>query len=197
MPCGYLNRLLSLALLALCCALAACSPRQLLVQGVGDALASQVQAQGELLSTELPALDTGFRVFELVDDPDALILQKPLHEATQDDLQTYQTTIATPQPSQLDRVLYNLLLTEGLPLTTRLQTIVDEALYLAADVAILVRSMPLTELTDLLRNLRAAAQPVQHLTVYAPWISDDNFLLGLKTLAESLGLADNALHLRG
>ena len=47
MPCGYLNRLLSLALLALCCALAACSPRQLLVQGVGDALASQGQAQEE------------------------------------------------------------------------------------------------------------------------------------------------------
>lgn len=159
--------------------------------------AAKVQAQGGLLDAELPKLDTGFRVFELVDDPDALILQKPLHEATQDDLQAYQTTIATPQPSQLDRVLYNLLLAEGLPLTTRLQTLVDEALYLAADVAILVRSMPLTELTDLLRDLRAAAQPVQHLTVYAPWISDDNFLLGLKTLAESLGLADNALHLRG
>ncbi|MDD2727941.1 site-specific DNA-methyltransferase [Malikia sp.] len=159
--------------------------------------AAQVQAQGELLATEIPALDTGFRVFELVDDPDALILQKPLHEATQDDLLAYQTRIATPQPAQLDRVLHNLLLAEGLPLTTRLQTIVDEALYLAADVAILVRSMPLTELTDLLRGLRAAVQPVQHLTVYAPWISDDNFLLGLKTLAESLGLADNALHLRG
>ncbi len=158
---------------------------------------TKVQAQGELLAAELPALDTGFRVFELVDDPDALILQKPLHEATQDDLQMYQNTIATPQPSQLDRVLYNLLLTEGLPLTTQLQTLVDEALYLAADVAILVRSMPLTELTDLLRGLRTAAQPVRHLTVYAPWISDDNFLLGLKTLAESLGLADNALHLRG
>ena len=47
MPCGYLNRLLSLALLTLCCALAACSPRQLIVQGVGDALASQGQAQEE------------------------------------------------------------------------------------------------------------------------------------------------------
>ena len=60
-----------------------------------------------------------------------------------------------------------------------------------------VRTLPLAELTDRLRGLRAAGQPVQHLTVYAPWISDDNFLLGLKTLAESLGLADNALHLRG
>lgn len=47
MPCGYLNRLLSLALLTLCCALAACSPRQLVIQGVGDALASQGQAQEE------------------------------------------------------------------------------------------------------------------------------------------------------
>ena len=47
MPCGYLNRFLSLALLTLCCALAACSPRQLIVHGVGDALASQGQAQEE------------------------------------------------------------------------------------------------------------------------------------------------------
>ena len=47
MPCGYLPRFLSLALLTLCCALAACSPRQLIVQGMGDALASQGQAQEE------------------------------------------------------------------------------------------------------------------------------------------------------
>ncbi len=47
MPCGYLPRFLSLALLTLCCALAACSPRQLIIHGVGDALASQGQAQEE------------------------------------------------------------------------------------------------------------------------------------------------------
>ncbi|MDD5478232.1 site-specific DNA-methyltransferase, partial [Rhodoferax sp.] len=63
-------------------------------------------------------LDTGFRVFELVDDPDALILQKPLQQATQDDVLALLSAIATPQPQWLPRVLYNLLLSENLPLTT-------------------------------------------------------------------------------
>lgn len=55
MPCGYLNRLLSLALLTLCCALAACSPRLLIVQGVGDALASQGQEEDLELAREASA----------------------------------------------------------------------------------------------------------------------------------------------
>lgn len=142
-------------------------------------------------------VDTGFRIFDLVDDPEALILQKPLQQATQADVLALQTSIATPQPTQLPRILYNLLLAEGLPLTTPLRTIKDQHLYLAADVALIVQALPLDELTDTLRALQTEGTPALHLTVYAPWIADDNFMLGIKTVAESLGYSDDKLRLRG
>lgn len=154
-------------------------------------------AAGGLLPSDAQAVDTGFRVFELVDDPEALILQKPLHEATQDDVQVFQTSIATPQPHQLPRILHNLLLAEGLPLTTPVRPIKDQHLYQAADVLFIVQALPLAELTDTLRGLHAQATPPQYLTVYAPWVSDSNFMLGIKTLAESLGFSEDKLRLRG
>ena len=144
-------------------------------------------------------VDTGFRVFDLVDDPDALILHKPLQDASQADVLALQTTMAaTPQPaSHLQRVLYNLLLAEGLPLTTPLRTVVSEHLYLAGDVALLVRALPLDQLTDTLRALQAEGTPATYLTVYAPWIADDNFMLGIKTVADTLGYSEDKLRLRG
>lgn len=156
--------------------------------------------QGDLLPVDTPhapALDTGFRIFELMDDPDALILQKPLQDATQADVAALQATIATPQPTQLPRVLHNLLLAEQLPLTTPLRTVKQDHLYLANNVLMVVKPVPLTELTDTLRALQASATPAVYLTVYAPWIDDNNFMLGIKTLAESLGYSADKLRLRG
>lgn len=153
------------------------------------------------LATEPRHLDTGFRVFELTDDPDALILQKPLAEATQSDLVKLQTTIATPQPEQLPRILYNLLLAEGLPLSTRIDAVQAEqhpqALYRAADVLIILQAVDTEDLRQALAQLKTAGTPVQHLSVYAPWVQDNNFLLGLKTLLETLGLSEDKLRLRG
>ncbi|MEC5212204.1 adenine-specific DNA-methyltransferase [Polaromonas sp. CG_9.5] len=142
-------------------------------------------------------VDTGFRVFDLVDDPDALILQKPLQQASQADVLALQAAIATPQPAQFPRILYNLLLAEGLPLTTLLRTVIDQQVYVAANVAFVVRALPLDVLTDTLRALQQDAAPPVYLTVYAPWIADDNFMLGIKTMAETLGYSEDKLRLRG
>lgn len=159
--------------------------------------AAKAQASGGLLPTDTPALDTGFRVFELVDDPDALILQKPLADATQADVLALQTTIATPQPEQLPRVLYNLLLAEGLPLTTQVETIKENVLYRLSDVLLVLHTLPLDELTDTVRRLQETADPVRAITVYAPWVNDDNFILGIHTVAETLGFSEDKLRLRG
>jgi adenine-specific DNA-methyltransferase len=161
------------------------------------AQAEKANTAGGLLPTELAVLDTGFRVFELVDDPEALILQKPLQQATQADVLSLQTAIATPQPAQLPRILYNLLLAEGLPLTTPLHSVIDQHLYLADNVALVVQAIALDTLTDTLRALQVADTPATYITVYAPWIADDNFMLGIKTVAESLGYSDDKLRLRG
>lgn len=160
----------------------------------------QAQRPSDLVTTPTP-IDTGFRVFELVDDPDALILQKPLAEATQADLAQLQTAIATPQPAQRPRILYNLLLAEGLPLSTRIHAVPTDqhpqALHRAADVLFILQAVDTEALRQALAQLKAANTPVQHLSVYAPWVQDNNFLLGLKTLLETLGMSEDKLRLRG
>ncbi len=159
--------------------------------------AERIRRAGAKLKADKPELDTGFRVFELADDPDALILQKPLAAATQADLATLQATIATPQPEQLPRILYNLLLAEGLPLCTRIETLRDQALYRAGDVLLILREVDTEELGNVLAQMKQAGTPIAHLCVYAPWVQNNNFLLGTKTLLETLGLSDDKLRLRG
>lgn len=163
---------------------------------------AKAQAQGALLPTDAtPALDTGFRVFELVDDPDALILAQPLSSASQADVAALTAAIASPQPAQVPRVLYNLLLAEGLPLTTPLRVVVPDRLYVAHNVVIVLQALPLTQLSDTLHQLQTEGlhthTPLHYVTVYAPWVQDDNLLLGLQTVVEALGLSPSQLHLRG
>ena len=164
--------------------------------------AERIRRAGAKINADKPEVDTGFRVFELVDDPDALILDKPLQDATQADLATLQANIATPQPAQLPRVLHNLLLAEGLLLTTRIAPIhsaqiPEGCLYLAADVLLVVKAVPMDALTDILRELHAAGTPVHYLTVYAPWVDDNNFHLGIQSVASTLGFSEDKLRLRG
>ena len=159
-------------------------------------LVAKRQAQGELLADDTPPLDTGFRVFELVDDPLGLVHSQPLKAASQAQVQQLQQRIATPQIDDLERVLSNLLLAEGLPLTTRIQTLVPDHLFVAHNVALLLQALPLDALQQHLQSLQADTA-LHYLTVYAPWVQDDNLLLGLDTLMDKLGLAKDKLRLRG
>ena len=144
-----------------------------------------------------PTLDTGFRVFELVDDPDALFLAKPMQDVTQDDLRTLQAAIATPQPALLPRVLHNLLLDEGLPLTTAVQPVVEGRLYLAGTTLLVLDALDLGALTDHMNAQKAEGRAAQQVSVFAPWVTDDNFLWGLKAALAAAGLPEDRLRLRG
>jgi adenine-specific DNA-methyltransferase len=167
--------------------------------------AAKAAEGGGLFDDNAPTLDTGFRVFELVDDPDALVLAQPLQDSTQADLLALQARIATPQPTQLPRVLHNLLFAEGLPLTTRITPVTtaevpEGHLYRAADVLIVVKALAMDALTDAIRAQQAqhtTAGPLNYLTVYAPWVQDDNFLLGIRSVADALGFSQDKLRLRG
>lgn len=159
--------------------------------------AERIRRAGARLKAEHPELDTGFRVYALAEDPDALILQQPLAGATQADLLGLQQRITTPQPGQLPRVLANLLLAEGLPLSTRIETLVDERAYRAGDVLLVLQALETPVLRALLEQARADGAPIQAISVYAPWVTDDNFLLGSKTLLDTLNLSEDKLRLRG
>jgi adenine-specific DNA-methyltransferase len=123
------------------------------------------------------AVDTGFRVFDVVDEPSA--------------------AVATPGPAHLPRVLCQLLLAEGLPLTTPLHTLQAQQLYLADDVLFIVQALALDVLAESLRQLQIENRPALRLAVYAPWMADVRFIPALKTLAQALGYAPEQLRLRG
>lgn len=97
----------------------------------------------------------------------------------------------------MERVLSNLLLAEGLPLTTGIHTVVPDKLFMAHDVALLLQALPLEELLQHLQSLQAMDAGLHYLTVYAPWVQDDNLLLGLDTLVDKLGWGKEKLRLRG
>ena len=161
----------------------------------GDKINAAQRSQGK------PEVDAGFRVYTLADDPHALVHRTPLDQATQADVTALQTAIATPQPEQRPVVQANLLLTEGLPLSTTLTPLtaggVADALWQAQDTLLVLDAVPLDALIDLLRQRKAAGTPVHHVSVYAPWVHDDNFLQGVQTLLEAEGFSADRLRLRG
>lgn len=161
----------------------------------GDKINAAQRSQGK------PEVDAGFRVYTLADDPHALVHRTPLDQATQADVAALQAAIATPQPEQRPVVLANLLLTEGLPLSTTLTPLtaggVADALWQAQDTLLVLDAVPLDALVDLLRQRKAAGTPVHHVSVYAPWVHDDNFLQGVQTLLEAEGFSADRLRLRG
>ena len=161
----------------------------------GDKINAAQRSQGK------PEVDAGFRVYTLADDPHALVHRTRLDQATQADVAALQTAIATPQPEQRPVVLANLLLTEGLPLSATLTPLaagsVADALWQAQDTLLVLDAVPLDALVDLLRQRKAAGTPVHHVSVYAPWVHDDNFLQGVQTLLEAEGFSADRLRLRG
>lgn len=159
--------------------------------------AERIRRAGAKIKAHSPEVDTGFRVFSVIDDPEGLILHKPLHEATQADFAALQQTITTPQPDQVPRVLFNLLLAEGLPLSEKIQEIRPLALYSARNTLFILQVVDVLVLRQAWEAAQAAGQPLTHLSVYAPWVQDNNFLLGAHSLLEGLGLSADRLHLRG
>ena len=74
---------------------------------------------------------------------------------------------------------------------------VPDHLFVAHDVALLLQALPLEELQQHLQTLQTQDQALRYLTVYAPWVQDDNLLLSLDTLMDKLGLGKEKLRLRG
>ena len=72
-----------------------------------------------------------------------------------------------------------------------------ERAYRAADVLLVLQALDTPVLRELLEQARADGAPIQAISVYAPWVTDDNFLLGSKTLLDTLNLSEDKLRLRG
>ena len=181
-----------------------------------DITAERIRRAGQKVSDECaaagkPAPDVGFQVYAIDEDCGGLLLGnnlgKNLADAEQGDLLSLQQSIHTPQADDMPRVLANLLLAEGLPLTAHIHTVRPHCLYWAQDARadagagtgtlLVLQGIKLMELADELDVLAAQGKPVTHCCIFTPWVQDDGLLHGIKTLLEDRGLGAERLRLRG
>lgn len=142
-------------------------------------------------------LDTGFKVYALADDP-MQQFYKPLHQVTPEDLAQLEIALSAPtQETAYSTILVNLLLAEKLPLSTPVVTLIDKAVYQAANVLFIVADIAIE---DLKVQLAQVKQPIEYVSIYSPSISGnrrDQFIQMLKPALSFMGLDESRLSFRG
>ena len=141
--------------------------------------------------TKVPLpIDVGFRTFEIVEDIKQKIYQKSLEEMTQEDLLSFTNK---PSIENNEEILYNLFVAENLPLSTKYETLIEEKLFLACNVAFVLGDITSDELVEALRDKKAC----EYITVYSPAISDDKLTLEIEGNISKLGIKPDKLRFRG
>ncbi|MDD2906155.1 MAG: site-specific DNA-methyltransferase [Sulfurimonas sp.] len=135
-------------------------------------------------------LDVGFRTFEVVEDVKQKIYQKSLEEMTQEDLLSF---MSKPNIENNEEILYNLFVAENLPLSVKYETLIENKLFLAHNVAFVLGDINSDALVEALREKKAC----EYITVYSPAISDDKFTLEIESNISKLGIKPDKLRFRG
>ncbi|MFK5976954.1 MAG: site-specific DNA-methyltransferase [Sulfurovum sp.] len=137
----------------------------------------------------LQDLDIGFRTFEIVEDTKQKIYQKSLEEMSQDDLLAFtQNSIESNED-----ILYNLLVAENLPLNSKIETLIEDKLYMSENIAFVLSNISIDALIEKLKPKKA----LEYITIYSPNISDDKFTLELESAVSSIGIKSDKLRFRG
>lgn len=134
--------------------------------------------------------DIGFRTFEIVEDQKQKIYQKSLEEVSQEDL---ISMMEKPNIESNEEILYNLFVAEVLPLSTKHEELIKDKLYLASNVAFVLRDISSDELVNALKDKKEC----EYITVYSPNISDDKFTLEIESNISKLGIKPDKLRFRG
>ena len=147
-----------------------------------------------------PEVDAGFRVYALADDPHALVHRTRLTRPPRPMWRRCKRPLPRPSPSSA-RGAGQPAADRGPALSATLTPLaagsVADALWQAQDTLLVLDAVPLDALVDLLRQRKAAGTLVHHVSVYAPWVHDDNFCKACKPLLEAEGFSADRLRLRG
>jgi len=90
-------------------------------------------------------------------------------------------------------ILYNLLVAEKLPLSSKIETLIKDKLYFVKNVAFVLGDISIDEL---IKNLKAEKE-LEYVTIYSPNISDDKFTLECENAMASVGIKSDKLRFRG
>lgn len=154
-----------------------------------DITKERITRAGDKIAKEHDAVDVGFRTFEVVEDLKQKIYQKPLEETDQKDLLAFTQSVV----ESTEDILYNLLVAESLPLSTKIETLIEEKLYLANNVALVLGNVNIDTLIEVLKPVKA----LEYITVYSPNVSDDKFTLECESAVSSMGIKPDKLRFRG
>ncbi len=135
-------------------------------------------------------LDIGYRTFEIVEDLKQKIYQKNLEFVTQKDLTYF---MGKPDIQTNEEILYNLFVSENLPLSTKCEELIEDKLYLAQNVAFILGDINSDELVQVLKDEKQC----EYITIYSPNISDDKFSLELESNISKLDISSDKLRFRG
>ncbi len=150
-----------------------------------DITEERIKRAGAKIKEACPYLDVGFRAFEIIDDETN---DKNLNEANQKDLFAY----SNPKKRETQTILIKLLCCESLELTTPINCLIENALYLALNTAFIVGDI---EMSEVLENLKDKG--VEKISVYMPAISNDRLCLELGSNLLDLKLESGDLKIRG
>ncbi|WRA42105.1 site-specific DNA-methyltransferase [Helicobacter pylori] len=150
-----------------------------------DITKERIKRAGAKIKEACTHLDVGFRAFEIIDDETN---DKNLNEANQKDLFAY----SNPKKRETQTILTNLLCCENLELTTPITCLIENALYLAQNTALIVEDI---EMSEVLENLKD--KEVEKISVYMPAISNDRLCLELGSNLLDLKLESGDLKIRG
>ncbi|MGQ4003148.1 site-specific DNA-methyltransferase [Francisellaceae bacterium CB52] len=167
------------------------------IKRAGEKILNQVQ--NDKTSSVIPChdtespnpseLDIGFRTFELVEDVKQKIYQTSLDEMTQEDMVAFtQKSVESNED-----ILYNLLVADSLPLSTKIKTLIEDRLYLADNIAFVLGNVSIDDLLSKLKPIKE----LEYITIYSPNISDDKFTLELETAVASIGIKTDKIKFRG
>lgn len=134
--------------------------------------------------------DIGFRTFEIVEDLKQKVYQKSLEEVSQEDLVAMMEKLDIESNEE---ILYNLFVSEVLPLSTKYKELIKDKLYLALNVAFVLGDISSDELVNALKDKKEC----EYITVYSPNISDDKFTLEIESNISKLGIKPDKLRFRG
>ncbi|GAA7443343.1 site-specific DNA-methyltransferase [Helicobacter pylori] len=152
-----------------------------------DITEERIKRAGAKIKEDCPPLDVGFQAFEIIDD-ETHANDKNLGEAHQKDLLAY----SNPEKKETQTILIKLLCCEGLELTTPITCLIENALYLAKNMAFIVGDI---EMSGVLENLKDKG--VEKISMYMPAISNDRLCLELGSNLFDLKLESGDLKIRG
>lgn len=146
--------------------------------------AERIRRAGDTIKDQ--KVDTGFKVFELVDDEQNKIYDVPMNKIEQKEL-------IIPESQKPEDVLYSFMAADGIELDEKITCLQENKLYVVAERCYIFAEIEHTDLDKIKKD----HPEVEYLSVYSPSIASDEFMLQFEDYAVAIGFYREKIKLLG